>query len=238
MEALEEHLSAQREDAVDFFWHRLRAEAVSQKLPAAATKLLDIGAGAGVFGDYLRRHRPSVEYHFVEQLASLEAALNQRFGADKNARQRLDFREFDTVVLLDVLEHQMSDSDFCAQLVTKMRPGARLIVTVPAMQWLWSGWDAALGHVQRYTRKRLRKAFEGLPVRWMECSYLFPEMVPLALVRKVRLRGTTLQSADEAHFPKLSTPVNESLYWMGRASLALRRLAPLGTSVFGVLDIA
>jgi SAM-dependent methyltransferase len=237
MEALEEHLSAQRDDAIDFFWHRLRAEAVSQKLPAATAKLLDIGAGAGVFGEYLRRHRPSVEYHFIEQLAPLEAALGQRFGLKHNARDLADFREFDAVVLLDVLEHQSNDRDFCAQLVKKMRPGARLILTVPAMPWLWSGWDAALGHVQRYTRQSLRKAFAGLPVRWVECSYLFPEMVPLALVRKARLRGAALRSADEAHFPKLSAPLNESLYLVGRASLALRRLAPLGTSMFGVLDI-
>jgi SAM-dependent methyltransferase len=237
MEALEEHLTAQQEDAVDFFWHRLRAEAVSQHLPAGAIKLLDLGAGAGAFGEHVRRHLPSVEYHFVEPLASLEGVLNQRFGLERNARSLADFRTFDVVVLLDVLEHQRNDREFCEQLVRKMRPGARLILTVPAMKWLWSAWDAALGHVQRYTRRRLRQAFEGLPVRWLECSYLFPEMVPLALARKVRLRGTALQSADEAHFPALPAALNGSLYQLGRMSLALHKLAPVGTSVLGVLDV-
>jgi hypothetical protein len=237
MEALEEHLRAQSEDAVDFFWHRLRAEAVSQRLPSGPIKLLDVGAGAGAFGEHLRRHLPRVEYHFVEPLGSLEALLSQRFGPNRNAAFLPDYRSFDVLVLLDVLEHQKEDRRFCEELLGKMRPGARLIVTVPAMQWLWSAWDAALGHVQRYTKGRLRQAFQGLDVRWVECSYLFPEMVPLALARKVRLRGASLQNADEAHFPQLPPVVNGALYGLGRASLALHRLTPLGTSVFGVVDV-
>jgi SAM-dependent methyltransferase len=237
MQALEEHLAAQGGDAVDFFWHRLRAKVVAGQLPHGAFKLLDLGAGAGAFGEYLRRHFPSVEYHFVEPLESLEVALNQRFGLQHNARALADFRQFDVVVLLDVLEHQHNDREFCEQLFRKLRPGTRLILTVPAMQWLWSAWDEALGHEQRYTRRRLRRAFEGLPVRWLECSYLFPEMVPLALARKVKLRGTALQTADETHFPTLPAALNESLYQLGRLSLALRAIAPFGTSVLGVLDV-
>src|SRR5271154_5012739 len=98
MEALEEHLAAQGDDAIDFFWQRLRARAVTQQLPAGAVKLVDVGAGAGAFGEYLRRYFPSVEYHFVEPLASLDEALSQRFGSHRNARALADFREFDVVV--------------------------------------------------------------------------------------------------------------------------------------------
>jgi hypothetical protein len=238
MEALEEHLTAQKKDAIDFFWHRLRARAVSQELPPGPVKLLDVGAGAGAFGEYVQRHLPRVEYHFLEQLDSLDALLTRRFGSDRNARALDDFRAFDVVVLLDVLEHQAQDTEFCRELLAKMRPGARLILTVPALPFLWSAWDRGLGHVQRYTRHTLRRAFLGLPVRWVECTYLFPEMVPLALVRKMRLGGTSLTSPDEAHFPVLPALVNEALYQLGRASLAARKLAPLGTSVFGVLDVA
>ena len=237
MEALEEHLAAQEHSAVEFFWHRLRADAVSQWLPPGAVKLLDVGAGAGAFGEHARRKLPAVQYHFIEPLASLEASLSERFGADRNAAASSDFRAFDVVLLLDVLEHQADDREFCQQLLKKMRPGARLILTVPAMQWLWSAWDAALGHTRRYTRQKLLLAFDGLRVRWLECSYLFPEMVPLALVRKAKLRGAALKTADETHFPTLPAVLNESLYQLGRASLALRKLAPVGTSVFAALDV-
>jgi hypothetical protein len=237
MDALEEHLAAQKEDATDFFWHRLRIQAVCEQLSSGPLKLLDIGAGAGVFGESLRVAYPNVEYYFVEQISSLEEALNRRFGLQRNAKGLADFREFDVVVLLDVLEHQQNDHGFCQQLVGKMRTGARLVVTVPAMQWLWSTWDVALGHVHRYSRSRLQQAFENLPVRWLECSYLFPEMLPLALARKVRLRGGALRAAEDAHFPRLPAALNEGLYRVGCVSLAIRKIAPFGTSVFGVLEV-
>lgn len=237
MEALEEHLAAQHAGASDFFWHRLRSRVVSAQLPSGPLKLLDLGAGAGVFGEHVRRGLPAVDYHFLEPLSSLETDLARRFGSERNARSLPDFRTFDVVVLLDVLEHQADDHQFLEGLLGKMRPGARLILTVPALQWLWSAWDAALGHVQRYTPGRLRQAFEGLPVRWVECSYLFPEMLPLALARKVTLRGDALHTPDEAHFPNLPAFVNEALYQLGRVSLALRRWAPWGTSVLAVLDV-
>ena len=57
--ALEEHLTEQLAGREDFFWHRIRCEAVAGLLPRDGPfKVLDIGAGAGLFGEFLRSTLP------------------------------------------------------------------------------------------------------------------------------------------------------------------------------------
>ena len=235
---LEEHLREQLRGSSGFFWHRLRSEVVAGHLRSSGVRtVLDLGAGAGLFGDYLALHDPQISYHYIEPLESLNRALISRFGAGSDASGAPDYQAFDAVVLLDVLEHQADDRAFLRELFAKSRPGALLVLTVPALQALWSPWDVALGHIKRYDKKALLHAFEGLPVRFLELSYLFPEMVPLGLYRRLKLRGRTLEGVDELNFPRLPKPINEALYWAGKASLRLRRLAPVGTSVLAALRI-
>jgi hypothetical protein len=142
----------------------------------------------------------------------------------------------EVVVLLDVLEHQEDDRAFMSELVERLDRGATLLVTVPAGKRLWSTWDVALGHYRRYDRRSFRRAIDGLPVELVELDYLFPELVPLAVLRKLaRSRRENQGSAAEAEFPELSGAANELLYRIGAASLRLRRISPTGTSLLAVL---
>jgi hypothetical protein len=237
MEALEDHLRRQIEHSRRFFWHRLRWRAVAGYLPRQTPfQLLDIGAGAGLLGVYLARDRPQATYRFIEPLASLKDHLEQEYGAPANAAGLQTFAEIDFLVLLDVLEHQADDRAFLADLVGRMAPGTLLLVTVPALDILWSQWDVALGHHRRYTKSSLRRILDGLPVHVSEMSYLFPEMVPVGLARRLlRRRAPANGGSESALFPDLPVPLNEGLYGLGRLSLRLRRVAPLGSSLFAVL---
>jgi hypothetical protein len=141
------------------------------------------------------------------------------------------------VMLMDVLEHQPDDGAFLTELVSKMEPGATLILSVPASRRLWSDWDVALGHHRRYDRTGLRRLFETVPVSVREVSYLFPELVPAAWVRKWRRRSAPAQApAEEAQFPHLPTAINEALYGLARATLRLRPRWLAGTSLFAVVS--
>lgn len=232
MEALEQHLSQQLERSRDFFWNRLRWELVYEDL-ADTGRVVDVGAGPGFLGEYLASRRPELEYWFVEPIADLERRLTDRFGAEANRRDR-DFAGASCVTLMDVLEHQEDDRLFMADLAERMDPGTTLLLTVPAMPFLWSDWDAMLGHYKRYTKKSLRAAIDSLPLEIEEESYLFPELIPLALVRRLRMRNGSGGEA-EAEFPELSKPVNETLYRVGSMSMKWRRRWPAGTSLFARL---
>jgi hypothetical protein len=237
VEALENHLLRQIERSRDFFWHRLRWRALRFHLPEDHPfRLVDVGAGAGLLGDFLSRRVPAASYGFVEPIASLERHLESRFGAEANYRRRDRYHGVEIVTLMDVIEHQEDDREFLADLLSRMESGAVLIVTVPALMSLWSQWDEALGHRRRYDKATFRRSIEGLPVEVRELSYLLPEMVPMGWLRKLRPRRLEGSSElESAEFPDLPKPLNDLLYALGTISLRLRRWWPAGTSLLAVL---
>jgi hypothetical protein len=70
-----------------------------------------------------------------------------------------------------VLEHVPDDRALLERLVTAVRPGAHLVLTVPADMALWSAHDESFGHFRRYDRAGLERLFAGLPVDTRLLSY-------------------------------------------------------------------
>lgn len=233
MDVLEQHLSLQAKRSQDFFWNRLRWELVGDDL-ANCGRVVDVGAGPGFLGEFLSQRHPQVDYWFVEPIEALERRLVDRYGEEANRRDR-DFAGASHVTLMDVLEHQEDDCAFMAELAEKMDPGATLLLTVPAMPSLWSAWDTMLGHYRRYTKASLRRAAESTPLQIEEESYIFPELIPLGMLRRLQLGDEDGADAEDAEFPQLTKPLNEALYRLGRGTMRLRRHWPAGTSLFARL---
>jgi SAM-dependent methyltransferase len=63
---------------------------------------------------------------------------------------------FDTVLYIDVLEHIADDRGELIRAAACLQPGGHLVVLGPAHPWLYSPFDAAIGHYRRYTRTSLR----------------------------------------------------------------------------------
>ena len=233
-EALEAHLRRQIDHSSQFFWHRLRWRVARSYLPEDRPfELVDVGAGAGLLGAFLRRDCPHATYRFVEPIDSLRQYLRGRYGAAADAGDDATYASAEFVTLLDVLEHQEDDRAFLSSLVGKMAPGSTLLLTVPALPKLWSQWDVALGHFRRYDKAALIACAEGLPLTVHETSFLFPEMVPLGKLR-TRRKSTPIPdvTGDDAEFPDLPRFANDVLYAAGTVSASLRRRWRTGTSIF------
>ena len=62
---------------------------------------------------------------------------------------------YNTILYIDVLEHIEDDGGELAAAARLLAPGGRLVVLAPAWQWLFSPFDAAIGHFRRYDRSGL-----------------------------------------------------------------------------------
>ncbi len=106
-------------------------------------------------------------------------------------------READVMLAMDVMEHVADDFLFASSLLAALKPGGYLLVTVPADESLWSPHDVNFGHYRRYTRARLERVWQGLPVAPLVVSNSMARLLPVVrAVRAVnRWRGRTAGAA-------------------------------------------
>jgi hypothetical protein len=218
-----------QDPAAHTFWHWVRFDIVAETARARrATRVLDIGAGSGMLGDWMATRMPGVRYQFEELSPVLDAALASHFGAD--ARNTTAPIDADTVVaMLDVVEHIEDDLAVMTGLAGRMRAGSSLVLTVPALQWAFSSWDTELGHYRRYSRRGVRELLEHAGFDVESVTYLFPEMLVMLPVRKVRRSQRT-----DVDFPQLGDRMNRLGYRVSHLSARLRRVWPAGTSVVAI----
>jgi hypothetical protein len=215
------------------FWHEVRASLVTAELPVGERAMvLDIGAGGGMLGAVVRRDRPEAHYRFVEPLEAVAARLEVEYGSGARVVDLAvaDIGAVDVFALLDVLEHFEDPVEFLRPVVDRARAGATFVLTMPAMPILWSSWDEQIGHFRRYTRATARGLAEAVGLVASEVAYLFPELVPLGLVRRM-LRSVSATHSQGADFPSLPRPVDRALLTVGRLTSRARRWWPVGTSV-------
>lgn len=88
------------------------------------------------------------------------------------------------VTLLDVLEHLDDDAGALDEMIRLVRPGGLVVITVPALRWLWSDWDVVLHHRRRYHRPDLLRLVDRPGVRVERCVYFNSLLLPaIAAVR-------------------------------------------------------
>ncbi len=229
---LQVHLADQNSQLshfTDFFWHRFRSLTAIKLLKkySATDSVLDIGAGAGIFGVHLQRQLSSAKYYFQEPIQSLSDSLVKRFGAKSQVlvSESYNQRGF---VLLDVLEHIEDDKSFLTDLKTKMPSGSVLVITCPASPKLWSKWDQEMGHYRRYSKESLMSVCKAAGFEVLESKYIFHAFVLPAYLR-------TKKTEMGPEFPKLSKPLNALIYVYCKIEGMFSRWLPFGTSVVTVV---
>jgi SAM-dependent methyltransferase len=111
---------------------------------------------------------------------------------------------FDLLVACEVLEHLEDDAAALDLWKSWLRPGGRLLISVPAHAKRWSATDVWAGHFRRYERDDLRRRIEraGLKIEELECygfplSNLVEPLRALAHRRALARRATTLEEGTE-----------------------------------------
>jgi SAM-dependent methyltransferase len=223
----------------DYWWHVGRREILRLALDATlggsktSCRILDVGCGAGGNIELLSR------YGSVAAMDDSPAALSFVRSAGHGAAIRgsvgtLPIRSaaLDVIALLDVLEHTDDDASVLRECQRALKPGALLLLTVPAYQWLWSGHDEALGHRRRYSEAVLvaRLAEAGFRLRTFSYAvcFLFP------LIAGYRVLERLLSRRQKASYVLVPHWVNA--IFVGLLRLEARLIGggirlPFGTSI-------
>ena len=91
------------------------------------------------------------------------------------------------VTLLDVLEHLDDDAGALQEMIRLTRPDGLIVITVPALRWLWSDWDVTLQHRRRYHLDDFQRLVRQEGVEVLHCAYINSFLVfPIFLVRQWR----------------------------------------------------
>jgi SAM-dependent methyltransferase len=223
-----------------YWWHVAKRELVrglvARRFPPPGA-LVEGGVGAG--GNLLLFQSLGYETRGFDMLEASVEHVRAR-GA------RVDVHDLDqpwpvadgstrVVLLLDVVEHVADPVATLRNAKRVLAPGGGVIVTVPAYQWLYSPWDRALGHRERYTVRLLRRHAEaaGLKLTWW--SHWNSFTLPPAIL--MRLKERLFGSRSAAEMPKVSPMVNSMLLTAAAAERAMIRLirVPFGLSIAGVL---
>lgn len=202
-------------------------------LPADA-QILDVGCGDALFFPKLR------EFGDVRGI-EIDTSLLTPDGPD---RPRIHTRPlgdpayagwadtFDLITALDVVEHIENDAAAVAEMVRMLRPGGRLLMTVPAFMSLWDHHDEINHHFRRYTAAQFAALIRP-PARLLGVRYLFHSLyIPKWLVAR-RNRAAAHKSQQFAIPP---APINSAAAaWCDLEERLLRALnVPRGTSVLAL----
>lgn len=203
--------------------------------PPANARLLEVGCGTGHNLGMLGRFGwvDAVELD-PEARAFAEKRLGRKIvSARLPALRGIERGAYDLVAALDVVEHIDDDRATIRALASCLKPGGKLLVTVPAHQWMWSKHDELNHHKRRYSKRALRKLIEDSPLKLEAIGYFNSILFPLAVAARLASKVNGKTGGEESLPPK---PVN---YLFERVFAAERRLVgtvPLtpGLSLFAV----
>lgn len=155
---------------------------------SSSPRILDAGCGTG---------RNLVEFGRLGEAEGVDLSVdavafcNRRglLGVRRAPLERLPFGDgrFDLILATDVIEHLDDATLALVELRRVASPRARLVITVPAYNWLWSDHDVSMHHRRRYTARRLEAEARSSGWQPVARSYFYTGLLPaVAAVRTAR----------------------------------------------------
>jgi len=176
-----------------------RLSLIRQYAPLEGRQVLDAGCGVGTYVVAFRRFTEAV-YGVDLDLEKVTLAAKGSSNVQVASVEALPFRDgsFDVVLSHEVIEHVTDDRAALAEAVRVLGPGGRLVVyapnrlyffethgffwrgayhfgNIPLINWLPIPWrDRLCPHVRAYTVRGLRRLLDGLPVKVVTHTQVYP----------------------------------------------------------------
>lgn len=173
----------------DYFTHTRRE--ITREVKHGENRILDVGCGAGFIGQSLKESGQAVSVIGLEgnrQAAETAATLlDEVIHVDLDSYDYNDKRlqeGFDYIICADILEHLYNPLDVALQLERLLKPGGRLIVSVPNIRYRkivtdlmfrdeWRYRDEGIldrTHVRFFTKKTITRLLNEAGFEIHECK--------------------------------------------------------------------
>ncbi len=153
-------------------------------------KILEAGCGYGGNLAMLSKFGEVEAFEYDKAAREYAATLAKRPVAYGHLPDQVGFdtTKFDLIAMLDVLEHIEDDAASLRALRARLAPGGSVVLTVPALPWLWSTHDEIHHHKRRYTRAGLIAVLQDAGFTPVSVGYFNTLLFPLALLQRIALR--------------------------------------------------
>jgi SAM-dependent methyltransferase len=205
------------------------------KLPQSA-RVLEAGCGTGGNLSLLAGHGALDAFEYDADARALASAKNVCTVKPGALPDGVDAAgaPYDLIAILDVLEHIDDDVASLRRLGALLGDDGRILLTVPAMPFLWSSHDELHHHKRRYTRASLQAATKAAGLRVEHIGYFNALLFPLALAQRMLAKLTGSRQPIDALPSPTVNGVLRSIFASERHLVGRVRL-PVGLSLFAVI---
>jgi SAM-dependent methyltransferase len=197
--------------------------------------VLEVGAGIGgttqALNDGTRRRWVCLEPDsgFAKKISSMSHLRNCEVLVvmlpDFDPREK-----FDAILYIDVLEHIKEDAAELRHAAQLLKTNGVIVVLAPAFPWLYTPFDAAIGHFRRYTRNSLR-GVAPLGLREEKCIYLDAFGVLASAGNLLFLQAANASAGQMRFWDNCLVPISRFMdraiaFSLGRSVLAIWRKTP------------
>jgi SAM-dependent methyltransferase len=190
--------------------------------PYIGKHVVEVGSGTGSITKKLSEYR-------IDKLFSLEPSelvfthliqsMNQ-FVIDTNSQVQfrginsflsestevLKDEQIDTFIYINVLEHVEYDEVELKLVYDTLEKGGKLLIFVPALQWLFGTHDSNVGHFRRYYKKDLKNKVEKAGFKILKNNYFdFLGVAPWFIAFKL-LKIKYLKDGQSKIYDRLIVP--------------------------------
>ena len=162
----------------DYWWFIVRRDMIInliKKIGINKTdKILEIGCSGGPLINFLK-HSGFMNIYGID--ISVDAInLCKKKGLTNvavmdGAKTQFKNEEFDVIIASDILEHIKNGHSALLEWYRLLKPNGKLILFVPAFDFLWSGHDKINKHYRRYNKSSLIKSLGKTQFKLHRISY-------------------------------------------------------------------
>ena len=224
------------------WWYRARRDILADfitregHLPRDA-KILEIGCGTG--------HNLPMLASFgavdaIEIDPAARAIASQRLGKPVGATPLPALADvprahYDLIAVLDVVEHIEDDVAALRAMRERLAPGGRILITVPAHQWMWSAHDVVNHHHRRYSKTTLAQAIAAAGLRPRKLGYFNSLLFPVAVAARFAGKLMGKDDSDDSPPPALVNALFQRIFAAERHMVG-RLPMPPGLSLIALAE--